>query len=203
MKKRAQGARLAVALGEDWSRGFYFCFHLFWTCLLLAPGIGYLMEDRPAGNKGLFEVVFGLAGVALLAHLVRKAWLWRVVGGTVVEVSREPAPVGSTLEYFIRQGRASPSVRSVEARFLLTRRWYSRRRHGFKVELSVPLAAATVDPDGRHRIEGSLVVPDVPPSETPHRGKLEWILQVTMKLRSGGTHEEDHPIVVVATEGPR
>lgn len=196
MTKKRAGTRLELALRESWPRWGYFSFVFFWTCVLLAPLAYFLLELRKnPGPKdiGCFTVVMGILGLFALVDLARTTILWAFVGDTIVEITRRPPAIGTHLDYFILQARAPAGTRSFEA-WLQLRRSYRRTT---SIDLSVPLAPAVLEPDGRRRIEGTLVMPDLPPAQ----GHLiprnpQWLIQVRIRFKGGFTHEEEHPFVV-------
>lgn len=199
MRKRSPGSRLAVRIPEHWPRWINCFLFLLAGAVCIAPSVWFAL-DRTYTTYGLLEVVFAILGAISLVLFLRLSVLALLVGDTIVEISHEPAPVGSPLHYYILQRRRASTVRSLTARLIL-RRQTRRGGAALHVELDLPLAETTVEPDGRRKIEGSLVVPEVPAS-TPYafQGRLEWLVHIRIRFVGGFEHEEDRPIEVVTSD---
>jgi len=188
VRKRKPGTTLAVAIPEHWPRWVNpLLFFVFGSALVL-PCIFFAV--RPYKTFGLLEVLAAILGAVFLVLFGRLVILGRLTGDTTVEISKEPALRGEPLDYFILQKRAASSITSMEAR--LQARRYTRGSI-FRLEADVPLAAATMEPDGRRKIAGSVVVPAA--GDEPTR-PLEWLILVTFRFRSGNEHPEDRLIRV-------
>lgn len=187
-----------MAIPEHWPRWVNILLFFLFGSGCIAPTIWFLL-DPAYTTFGLLEVLFGVLGVFSLVISIRLGVLALLVGRTIVEISKEPAVIGERLDYFLLQGRPSRSALAMDARLLLRR--YGRGS-AFSVQVSVPLASSTVEPDGRRRIEGSLVVPPYPPSVLIVTSTLEWLIEVRIRFKGGHEHEEDRPLVVVSG-GPR
>jgi len=190
--------KLAVAVPEHWPRWVNIVLFFLAGTACLAPTVWFLL-DRTYTTFGLLEVLFGTLGVFSLVLSLRFLVLSILIGDTTVEISREPAVVGDRLEYFILQGRPASTARDMAARVVLRR--YGRRS-AFTEAVSVPLGPATVESDGRRKIQGSLVVPPIPPAGLTTTSRLEWIIDVRVRFKGGFEHEEERPFLVEEKEKP-
>ena len=195
MRTRKPGTTLAVAIPEDWPRWVNPLLFFVFGSAFVAPTLWFAFV-RAYKTFGLLEGLAALLGVLFLVLAGRLVILGRLVGDTVVEISKEPAVSGEPLDYFILQKRAASGVESMEARLQLRR--YTRGST-FRLEVDVPLAEATVEPDGRRRIAGSLQVPTVGNEILASTHKKEWLIALKISFRGGLVHEEDRTIRVEPT----